>query len=103
MYLGKALISNIFDFKYYFAKHYISDAYAMLAPSTRSFIQQNAYQNINTDNPAYRKVELNVPVKDIYNEIHKIKKYLRNYRGVAMLGLVSLVVPLRSHIVSSFL
>ena len=86
VYLGKALISNIFDFKYYFAKHYISDAYAMLAPSTRSFIQQNAYQNINTDNPACRKIELNVPVQDIYKEIQNIKKYLRMHRSDSGIG-----------------
>jgi hypothetical protein len=86
VHLGKALISNIFNFKYYFAKCYISDAYAMLAPSTRSFIQQKAYRNINTDNPACRKVELNVPVQDIYNEIQNIKKYLQIHRSESGIG-----------------
>jgi hypothetical protein len=86
VHLGKALISNIFNFKYYFAKCYISDAYAMQSPSTRSFIRQNAYRNINTDNPACRKVELNVPVQDIYNEIQNIKKYLQIHRSESGIG-----------------
>ena len=41
VYLGKALVSNIFDFKYYFAKCYVSDAYTLLSPSTMAFIKQN--------------------------------------------------------------
>ena len=90
VYLGKALISNIFDFKYYFAKCYISDAYTMLAPSTRSFIKRNSQQNSHTDNTAdntaCRKIDLNVPVHDIYNEIQKIKKYLRMHRSDSGIG-----------------
>ena len=86
VYLGKALISNIFDFKYYFAKCYISDAYTMLAPSTRAFIKQNAHQNVKTDNPACKKIELNVPVQEIYNEIQNIKKYLQMHRSDSGIG-----------------
>ena len=74
VYLGKALVSNIFDFKYYFVKCYVDDAYKLLSPSTRSFIQQNTHLNINTNNPACKKVELGVPASDIYEEIQNIKK-----------------------------
>ena len=74
VYLGKALVSNIFDFKYYFAKCYVSDAYTLLSPSTKAFIKQNNHTNFDADGNACKKVELNVPVKDIYNEIHNIQK-----------------------------
>ncbi len=97
VYLGKALISNIFDFKYYFAKHYISDAYTMLAPSTKSFIKQNAHQKIHTENPACRKLELDVPVQDVYNEIHNIKKYLISHRSDAGIGWQSFCIHGQSY------
>lgn len=86
VYLGKALVSNIFDFKYYFAKCYVSDAYALLSPSTKAFIKQNNHPNFDADGNACKKVELNVPVKDIYNEIHNIQKYLRMHRSDSGIG-----------------
>tara|TARA_B100000780_G_scaffold230663_1_gene170418 strand:+ start:1574 stop:2836 length:1263 start_codon:yes stop_codon:yes gene_type:complete len=86
VYLGKALVSNIFDFKYYFVKCYVDDAYELLSPSTRSFIQQNTHLNINTNNPACKKVELGVPASDIYEEIQNIKKYLRTHRSESGIG-----------------
>ena len=86
VYLGKALVSNIFDFKYYFAKCYINDAYAMLSPSTKSFIQQNVHKNIATDLPACKQLELNVPVKEIMEEIQNIKKYLMMHRSDSGIG-----------------
>jgi hypothetical protein len=86
VYLGKALVSNIFNFKYYFVKCYVDDAYNLLSPSTKSFIQQNAHLNINTNNPACKKVELDVPVSDIYEEIQKIKKYLTMHRSDSGIG-----------------
>lgn len=86
IYLGKALISNIFDFKYYFVKCYVEDAYTLLAPSSKSFIRQNAYTNVNTKSPACQKLALNVPIDAIYEEIHRIKKYLRPHRSDCGIG-----------------
>jgi len=85
-YLGKTLISNIFDFKYYFLKCYVKDAYALLAPSSKSFIRQNLHTNNKLKSPACQKLELNVPVNAIYEEIHKIKKYLRSHRSDCGIG-----------------
>ena len=87
VYLGKSLISNIFDFKYYFAKCYISDAYSMLAPSTRTFIQKNTHTKIkDTTTPACKEVNLHVPVKEVFEEIQSVKKYLVSHRSDSGLG-----------------
>ena len=86
IHLGKALFSNIFDFKYYFVKCYVKDAYSLLAPSSKSFIRQNAYTNTKSESPACQKLELNVPVDAIYEEIHRIKKYLRSHRSDSGIG-----------------
>ena len=86
VYLGKAILTNIFDFKYYFAKLYVRDAYSLLAPSTRSFIKQNVHLKKTSENPACQKLDLNVPVKDIYNEIHAIKNYLHVHRSDSGIG-----------------
>jgi len=87
VYLGKALMSNIFDFKYYFAKCYVDDAYGMLSPSTKSFIKQNAHLKKTQDNnPACEKIDLNVPVEEVYEEIQKIKKYLKMHRSDSGIG-----------------
>ena len=42
--------------------------------------------NINTNNPACKKVELDVPASDIYEEIQNIKKYLRIHRSDSGIG-----------------
>jgi len=87
VYLGKTNLSNIFNFKYYFAKLYTNDVYKLLAPSTKAFIQKHSGQNVqNKKNPACIKVETNVPVKDVYNEIQKIKKYLVTHRSDSGIG-----------------
>ena len=86
VYLGKALLTNIFNFKYYFAKLYVKDAYSMLAPSTRSFINQNVHLKKTSDNKACEKVELNVPVKDVHNEIHNMRNYLHTHRSDSGIG-----------------
>lgn len=80
VYLGKTLLSNIFDFKYYFVKCYVDSAYNLLFPSTKAFIKRvrpNATQGV----PPCKKLELNVPVAEIYEEIQGIKKYLRKHRS----------------------
>ena len=87
VYLGKTNLSNIFNFKYYFAKLYTDDVYKLLAPSTKAFIQKHSGQNVqNKKNPACIKVETNVPVKDVYNEIQNIKKYLVTHRSDSGIG-----------------
>ena len=87
VYLGKTNLSNIFNFKYYFAKLYTHDVYKLLAPSTKAFIQKHSGQNIhNANNPACIKVNTNVPVKDVYNEIQNIKKYLVTHRSDSGIG-----------------
>ena len=87
VYLGKTLLTNIFDFKYYFAKLYVKDAYSMLAPSTRSFIKQNTHLNIKDNkNPACEKLHLDVPVKDVYDEIQNIRNYLHVHRSDSGIG-----------------
>jgi hypothetical protein len=87
IYLGKAILTNIFNFKYYFAKLYVKDAYSMLAPSTRSFIKQNTHLKVSHDqNPACVKMDLNVPVKDVYDEIQNIRPYLHTHRSDSGIG-----------------
>tara|TARA_X000001382_G_scaffold100583_3_gene75197 strand:- start:1060 stop:2322 length:1263 start_codon:yes stop_codon:yes gene_type:complete len=86
IYLGKINLSNIFDFKYYFAKLYTDDVYKLLAPSTKAFIQKHTAEYTNKSNPACIKVETNVPSKDVYNEIQNIKKYLVNHRSDSGIG-----------------
>ena len=87
VYLGKTNLSNIFNFKYYFAKLYTDDVYKLLAPSTKAFIQKHSGQNVqNKKNPACIKVNTNVPVKDVYNEIQNIKKYLVTHRSDSGIG-----------------
>jgi hypothetical protein len=86
IYLGKTLLSNIFNFKYYFVKCYVNNAHELLAPSTKSFIKQNNHLNIKSKTPACLKLDLNVPVNDVYAEIQKIKKYLRPHRGDSGIG-----------------
>ena len=77
VYLGKTNLSNIFNFKYYFAKLYTHDVYKLLAPSTKAFIQKHSGQNKhNANNPPCKKLNTKEPVKDFYNEIQYIKKYL---------------------------
>ena len=85
-YLGKTLISNIFDFKYYFAKCYVEDAYSLLAPSSKSFVKQNTHRKTKSELPVCQKLELNVPVDEIYEEIHNVKKYLRTHRSDSGIG-----------------
>lgn len=87
VYLGKTNLSNIFNFKYYFAKLYTQDVYKLLAPSTKAFIKTHSKQIMqDTSNPACVKVETNVPVKDVYNEIQNIKKYLVSHRSDSGIG-----------------
>ncbi len=85
VYLGKALISNIFDFKYYFVKCYVKSAYDMLSPSTKAFIKRVKPQS-TVEIPPCKKLDLNVPVKEIYEEIHNIKKYLVMHRSESGIG-----------------
>lgn len=87
VYLGKTLISNIFYFKYYYAKCYINNVYDMLAPYTKVFIKKNSQsQRNNSNDPACVKLELNVPVKKVFEEIQSIKKYLVSHRSDQGLG-----------------
>ena len=59
----------------------------MLAPSTRTFIQQNTHTKIkDTTTPACKEVNLNVPVKEVFEEIQSIKKYLVSHRSDSGLG-----------------
>ena len=81
-YLGKFLLSNVRDFKYYFAKFYPSNAYDLISPGTKAFVQKCTKQT----NSACEKVELNVPVTTIYNEIQNIKKLLNLHRSDSGLG-----------------
>lgn len=86
-YLGKMNLSNVFFFKYYFAKLYTEDTYKLLAPSTKAFITQHSRQTVNkNNNPACVKLNLDVPVKQIYNEIQNIKKYLVTHRSDSGIG-----------------
>jgi len=82
-YMGKFLLSNIMNFKYYFAKCYIKDIHTLLSPSTKAFIQKTVK---NPEKIACEKIELGVPVEEVYEEINKIKKYLRPHRGDSGLG-----------------
>ncbi len=86
VYLGKALISNIFDFKYYFAKCYVDSAYNLLSPSTKAFVKGARPQASKDGIPPCEKIELDVPVKDIYEEIQGIKKFLRMHRSDSGIG-----------------
>jgi len=97
VYLGKAYLSNIFNFKYYYAKLYVNDAYSLLAPSTKVFIKQMQNAVPNTKQPACKKVETNIPVKDVYNEIQNIKKYLVSHRSDSGLGWSSFCIHGQSY------
>ena len=97
VYLGKAILSNIFNFKYYYAKLYVKDAYSLLAPSTKVFIKQMQKAVPNTKQPACKKVETNIPVKDVYNEIQNIKKYLVSHRSDSGLGWSSFCIHGQSY------
>ena len=97
VYLGKAYLSNIFNFKYYYAKLYVNDAYSLLAPSTKVFIKQMQKAVPNTKQPACKKVETNIPVKDVYNEIQNIKKYLVSHRSDSGLGWSSFCIHGQSY------
>lgn len=82
-YLGKFLLTNVCDFKYYFAKFYPSDISKFLSPSTKVFIKK-----LTKDKSiqACEKLNINVPVDIIYEEIQKIKKYLVPHRGDSGMG-----------------
>lgn len=97
VYLGKAILSNIFNFKYYYAKLYVKDAYSLLAPSTKVFIKQIQNAKPNLKQPACKKIETNIPVKDVYNEIQNIKKYLVSHRSDSGLGWSSFCIHGQSY------
>lgn len=85
VYLGKALLSNIFDFKYYFVNCYVDSAYNLLSPSTKAFIK-GVRPNTTEGVPPCKKLDLDVPVAEIYEEIQSIKKYLRMHRSDSGIG-----------------
>jgi len=80
--INKFLLSNILNFKYYYVKNYIQNCNNILAPSTKVFLKSfvNKIQNQYSDPPC-EKIELNVPVADIYHEIIAIRKYLVTHRA----------------------
>ena len=84
-YLGKFVFTNIFDFKYYFAKLYPQNAYDYLSPSTKAFIK-SATKYKNDKIQACKKLDLTVPYQDIYQEIFKIKSYLVPHRSDSGVG-----------------
>ena len=86
-YIGKFLLSNIFDFKYYFIKCYIDNAYDYISPSTKAFINHiDVKQNYHWEHEPCKELKLNVPVQEIQQEIEAIKKYLVHNRPESGLG-----------------
>lgn len=75
-YLGKFHLTNVFDFKYYFAKLYTQNTYDLLSNSTKAFLKH--HDNYSS---TLKKLKLQVPVKEITEEIQKIKKYFYPHRG----------------------
>ena len=85
--IGKFLLSNIFDFKYYFIKCYIDNAYDYISPSTKAFINQiDVKQNYLYDHRPCKELDLNIPVQEIQQEIETIKSYLVHHRAESGLG-----------------
>jgi len=82
-YLGKFILTNVCDFKYYFAKFYPTDLQKLLSPSTKVFIKKTMK---NDSKDTFEKIELNVPVQSIYEEIQKVKNYLVPHRGDSGIG-----------------
>lgn len=84
--LGKFLLTNIFDFKYYYAKLYTKDAHSLLTPSTKTFISKIHKGGIEKKQNVCEKIDLNVPAKEIFEEIHSMKKYFCIHRDDSGIG-----------------
>jgi len=85
VYLGKCLLSNVFNFKYYYAKCYVSNAHDLLSPSTTAFIKKVSVIKNKNENVC-KKIDLDVPVEEIYKETQNIKKYLYPHRSESGIG-----------------
>ena len=72
-------LSNIMDFKYNYINDNIDKWINLISPATKSFINSNTKQNPYNDPPC-EKLELDVPVEKIHEEILKIKKWLVPHR-----------------------
>lgn len=82
-YLGKFLLSNVCDFKYYFAKLYSTNAYEFLSPSTKIFVKK---VNKDSTKTVCENVELDMPIEAVYEETQNIKKFLYPHRGDNSMG-----------------
>jgi hypothetical protein len=85
-YIGKFLLTNIFNFKYYYVKCFVRDAYSLISPSTRSFIKNINNHQSKYDHPPCKRLDLNVPFKKINEEIRSIEQYLVPHRHESGLG-----------------
>ena len=86
IYLGKFLISNVLNFKYYYARCYIDDAHRLLSPSTKAFIKKVLRQKKVSGRKVCQKLETDVPFDVIHHEIQSIKKYLYPHRSESGIG-----------------
>ena len=85
-YIGKFLLTNIFDFKYYFVKCFVDDAHDLISPSTKMFIKNIDKITTQKDQPPCVEKDLQVPVEQIQKEIEQIKDFLVPHRHESGLG-----------------
>ena len=78
-------LSNIMDFKYNYINDNIDKWINLISPATKSFITSNPKQNPYNDPPC-EKLDLDVPVEKIHEEILKIKKWLVPHREESGMG-----------------
>ena len=78
-------LSNIMDFKYNYINDHIDKWTNLISPATKSFVKSNTKRNPYKDPPC-EKLELNVPVEKIHEEVLKIKKWLVPHREESGMG-----------------
>jgi len=89
-------LSNIMDFKYNYVNDNIDKWEKLISPATKAFIKSTPKQNPYKDPPCER-VELDVPVDEIHNEILKIEKWLVPHRKESGMGWSSFCIHGKSY------